>query len=236
MRLTYISVGVTPESKPDFGGVEAFAEFVCEEYLQKLKALSEVGHCVTKNIHRIAIEVRNDPPVPWAGLGVFVFSVKGEKLCDSSRQPSKLRISEAIRDALLCCAADQGIDTSKILAAFKAIDQSKMFFDGTLATKTKGGRKGYPKISTIVRLTRGAAYIVAVLRNHQETRYFLVSKALAGRVFWGAKLGHFVWRSVDRFCLIDRNHNEVACKDVSEGVLDLESLFSSAPNQAGSVH
>lgn len=230
MRLTYISIGVTPESRSRFMEIEMFAQFVCEEYRVKLAALCDDGHCVTKNVHRAAIEVRNAPSSPWTAYGVFTYGVRGESLVDASGRPSKRRITDTIRDALLCCAAEQGLDTRKIMLAHDLIDPDLLHFDCEWKIKSKGKRRNYPTLSVFTRMDNTAVYIIAASRDQDQVRYYLMAKAGPGVMAWTNKLGYFEWRSHNQFCLMGRKGDEIACQSTMGGARSIDDLISALPN------
>ena len=124
------------------------------------------GQCQTKNTHRISIDVRNQPNKPWLAINVFIYPVHGNRLFDSRGRPSRRRIAEVVREALLSCADEQGIDPNKINAAFDGFDFDKTYFDLEWPIKVKRARDEYSHLRGYNRVDVNCAHVIAVTKTN----------------------------------------------------------------------
>lgn len=154
-----------------------------------------------------------------------MYPVALERVLDQRGRPSRRRIAEIIREALISVADEQGLDKQRIQKAFEAFDFSVPYYQQNWPLKVQRSRKDYPQLAAITRVDGEKAHILAELSDGHTKRFCLLACTDVVLAAWWNKLGHFVWRSSAQFCLMDRKKNEVACRHVADGVASIEQLI-----------
>jgi hypothetical protein len=126
---------------------------------------------------------------------------------------------------LLSIADEQGLDRHRIQNAFEAFDFSVPYYQQNWPLKVQRSRKEHPQLAAVTRVDGKDAHIFAELSDGHADRFYLLARTDVILEAWWSKLGHFVWRSSEEFCLMDREKEEVACRRLSEGAASIEQLI-----------
>lgn len=154
-----------------------------------------------------------------------MYPVDLDRVLGQQRRPSRRRIAEIIREALLGIADEQGLDKHRIQNVFEAFDFSVPYYHQNWPLKVQRSRKEYPQLAAITRVDGENAHVFAELSDGHAKRFCLLARTDVLLEAWWSKLGHFVWTSSEEFCLMDREKNEVACRRVADGAASIEQLI-----------
>ena len=154
-----------------------------------------------------------------------MYPVDLDRLLDQQSLPSRRRIAEIICEALLSIADEQGLDRHRIQNAFEAFDFSVPYYQQNWPLKVQRSRRECRQLAAVTRVDGKNAHIFAELSDGQTKRFYLLARTDVVLEEWWSKLGHFVWRNSEEFCLMDREKSEVACRRVADGGASIEQLI-----------